>query len=294
MAMSSDQRREMFAKVKESVLGYTEEYAKRLPSGVPFTSARFVQAAIDTVQGNPDILGCFEGTIYYSIAMSAADGLLLDGKQATLQVKNKKRNQEGEWQCAYTPMVKGRISRMRRSKGLIAIEAHCVYTGDEFYRELGSTPKIVHSPCLDEKDTDNDGRGQRIGVYAMATFEDRHQEHVYLTTSDIDAIKSKAATQKVWDEWPGEMWKKAAVNRLYKWLDTDSEPGLVEGLEGLDELDVTEPTIGPAPDEPEPEEPTRRRHQTRGEAAAQVEPEPESDPEKEDKEDTETTGDLPI
>lgn len=57
-----------------------------------------------------------------------------------------------------------------------------------------------------------------VGAYAVAILENGERLKCLMGTNDLQKIKGKAKTKKVWDEWDGEMSKKAPLRRLYKML----------------------------------------------------------------------------
>lgn len=57
-----------------------------------------------------------------------------------------------------------------------------------------------------------------VGAYAVAILQNGEKPKCLLGKKDLQAIKSKAKTKKVWDEWEGEQSKKSAVRRLVKTL----------------------------------------------------------------------------
>lgn len=104
---------------------------------------------------------------------------------------------------------KGLIELAIRSGEVRAIKAVCVYSGDSFEYEEGSSPRLYHKP-----DVFADHRGELIGCYARAQLKNGSDQFEVMSEAEIQKIKpSKSA---IWDDHYGEMAKKTVIRRLCK------------------------------------------------------------------------------
>ena len=65
-----------------------DEVAKQLPKGID--PDRFIRTAITTVQMSPDLLDANRTSLFGALMQAAKDGLLPDGREATIQIHNTK------------------------------------------------------------------------------------------------------------------------------------------------------------------------------------------------------------
>ena len=112
---------------------------------------------------------------------------------------------------------KGFISRIKEIYPTANVKAEIVYAGDVFTVEkIDGKAKYTHkvaNPFANIKDM--------IGVYAYIQYTDKGKEYSFIETMGKDEvlkIKGKAKTAFVWNEWFGEMAKKAVIRRLCKTL----------------------------------------------------------------------------
>ena len=112
---------------------------------------------------------------------------------------------------------KGFISRIKEIYPSANIKAEIVYAGDVFTVEkVDGKAKYTHkvaNPFASIKDM--------TGVYAFIQYTDKGKEYSFIETMGKDEvlkIKGKAKTAFVWNEWFGEMAKKAVIRRLCKTL----------------------------------------------------------------------------
>lgn len=112
---------------------------------------------------------------------------------------------------------KGFIARIKEIYPTANIKAELVYAGDVFTVEkVDGKAKYIHkvaNPFASIKDM--------TGVYAFIQYTDKGKEYSFIETMGKDEvlkIKGKAKTAFVWNEWFGEMAKKAVIRRLCKTL----------------------------------------------------------------------------
>lgn len=112
---------------------------------------------------------------------------------------------------------KGFVSRIKEIYPTAQVKAELVYKGDSFTVEkVDGKAKYVHkvaNPFAEIKDL--------AGAYAYVQYVDKGKEFSFIETmgiNEINKIRGKAKTAMVWNEWYGEMAKKAVIRRLCKTL----------------------------------------------------------------------------
>lgn len=180
-----------------------------LPANV--TLERFTRVTLISIQQNPDILDADRQSLFRSVIRCAQDGLLPDGREAAFV----KFNVKGQEVVQYLPMIGG--YRKKAAEHGFSIEAHAVYSGDDFDYALGFSPTVTHNPpTLDIE------RGALIGAYAVATGPDGQKFLEVMSKGEIEDVRkvSRAATSEYgpWVKWPAEMYRKTVARRLFKQL----------------------------------------------------------------------------
>lgn len=137
-------------------------------------------------------------------------GIPVDKRQLAYVVKY---GSKIEYQIGF----KGFISRIKEIYPTAQVKAELVHTGDVFTVEkIDGKAKYTHkvaNPFAHIKDM--------VGVYAYIQYTDKGKEYSFIETMSKDEvlkIKGKAKTAFVWNDWFGEMAKKAVVRRLCKTL----------------------------------------------------------------------------
>ena len=177
------------------------------------TPERMARVAFSTVQRTPALLKCTPHSLVAAIVESSSLGLEIDGRGLAYLVPYGDR-------ATLIPGYKGLMDLAYRSGKVTSIYAETVHENDEFEYQLGTAPKLVHKPALNN-------RGPRIAVYAVAQMRDSDPAFVVLGTDEVEKVKkaSKAANKpdSPWKQWEDEMWKKTAVRRLCKYLPLSPE-----------------------------------------------------------------------
>lgn len=207
------------------------EIAKQLPTGVD--PDRFMRTVITTVTSQPELLEANRSSLFTSCMQAAKDGLLPDGREATIQIYNTKISVPGgpdQWiqKAQYMPMVRGLIKKMYEA-GCSKVDGYAVYEKDEFSFSLGDDPKILHSPYLGSDDP-----GPVIAAYAIVKLENGEIKREVMPRRDIEKVReaSKASNGPGWKNWYDQFAIKAVLKRVYKQV-----PGRSDEFEKVMEAD---------------------------------------------------------
>lgn len=218
---------QLVLKRKDEIASIEGDIKKMLPPTIP--SDKFIRTVQTALTLNPDLAEADKNSVLTSCMKAAADGLVLDGREAALVTFNKKQK-DGSWkkQAQYMPMVAGIVKRVRNSGEVSYLAAHIRHKNDTWKRSLGLDPNLIHEP-------DDDNPGEAVGVYAVCKFKDGSVDYEYMSKAEVEAIRkrSKSATSGPWvTDWE-EMAKKTVIRRLSKRLPVDSDVSRV--VERVDE-----------------------------------------------------------
>jgi recombination protein RecT len=205
--------------LKTQIARMQNEFAKALPGHI--TADRFVRTAqtaialtrnIEKVRNPQSLLA--------SCTKAAADGLILDGREAALVV-----DYNGDVQ--YRPMMRGLLKLAYNSGMMKSISVQIVCENDEFEYVLGDDERITHK--LDFKRP----RGEPYAVYAVAHMNDGAVMREVMTVEQINKIRDRSDAYRAfkagkikstpWSTDWEEMARKTVFRRLSKYLPSSSE-----------------------------------------------------------------------
>ena len=172
---------------------------------------RFLKTTWLAIRDNKELLNCDRMSLLGAVVKSAELGLELNtplglaylipyGGKATLQIG-----------------YKGMLNLAYRSPKIAVFEAEVVYEKDEFYYERGLNPVLKHIPS-EEKN-----RGEIKCVYAICRLTNGYSTFVVMTKAEVEEIRIKAKTSKIWNEYYEMMAKKTALKRLVKYIPAEAE-----------------------------------------------------------------------
>ena len=137
-------------------------------------------------------------------------GIPVDGRQLAYVIRYGNAIQ-------YHIGYKGFSAKIKEIYPTAIVKAELVYAGDVFTVEkVDGKAKYTHkvaNPFASIK--------SMVGAYAYVKYTIDGKEYSFIETmgkEEIDKIRGKAKTKYVWDDWYGEMAKKAAIRRLCKIL----------------------------------------------------------------------------
>lgn len=220
-------------KRKDEISAQASEFAKSLPQTIP--TDKFVRTMHTAIQLNPDLAIATLHSVMAGCLKAAADGLVIDNREATLTVYNvKKKDATGKetWvkEAVYVPMVTGIMKRVRNSGEVSRFNAFVVHENDTFKRTLGLDPTLIHEP-------NDDNPGKAKGAYAVCLYKDGALDYEYMTAAQILKIGGETKNANQYDPAKGksyeEWWRKTVIRRLSKRLPMSSD--LARVIEHVDE-----------------------------------------------------------
>lgn len=166
---------------------------------------KFTAIIYRAVQENQDLLTADRTSLLLACQRAAQDNLMPDGREGALILYGKLV----QWQ----PMISGIKKKM--SIAGFDVRAEIVYKNDEFLYEMGDDPKIIHRPAV------FGSRGDIIGAYAIGINQETGEK--YRETMDIEELNkvhnaSRGKNSTAWTIWKTEMFRKAVIKRLKKYM----------------------------------------------------------------------------
>lgn len=220
-----------------------------LPPHIPVH--KFVRAAHQAIRRTRSIEKCTVASIYDACERAATDGLMLDGREASIVV----RKERGVFVAKYEPMYQGLLKLIRQSGAVSNVRARLIHKNDHFKRILGDDERYEHEPVeLGEP------AGDIVGAYAIATLKDGEIVRDLMDREQLDGIRERSAgwqafkAKKIsdtpWNSDYGEMARKTVLRRLVKYLPKSTD--LLDAVYG--DGDIPMPSAPIKDDEPAAEE----------------------------------------
>lgn len=181
----------------------------------------FVRVVLNAVNQNPDLLGADRRSLLTSCTRAAQDGLVPDGREAVLNVRNTKVKRDGrdEWikLVVYEPMVAGYIKNLYEHPDIALVDAAAVFANDHFKFIRGDAPRLEHEPNL------TDEPGELIAAYLVVHLKNGQIKREVMPKRDIDKARAASSSNtqgasSPWVKWPDQMAIKSVIKRGSKQL----------------------------------------------------------------------------
>ena len=172
---------------------------------------------------------CTTESIYLGLIACAVTGLepgALKGEAYLVPYKNK-----GVMEATFQRGYKGVIKMALRSRGVKSIRSNVVYEGDVFEVDEGTANSIVHRPMFGN-------RGKEIiAAYAIAKLANGEQVFEVMDRDDLDAVRKAGSDSPAWRDWPDQMYRKAPIHRIGKFLQFDETWHIANALDNARTVD---------------------------------------------------------
>ena len=195
----------------QSVKQLLHQHSKSLVAALPKQIGvdRFNRIVMTSVQLTPGLLDCTPQSLLSAVLTCAQLGLEPDG------VRNMAHLVPFGKKVTFIPGYMGLMDLCMRSGFFKIIEAHIVYSKDDFDYAHGSAPFIQHKPAYQEAD-----RGEQIAAYCIAFFKEGGFQFRVLPMSKITEIqhRSPAGRSGPWVTDFDAMALKTAIRHTVKYL----------------------------------------------------------------------------
>ncbi len=196
------------------------EIKKALPSVI--TPERFTRMVLSAISVNPQLAKCTPQSFLGAMMSAAQLGLEPNtplGQAYILPYRNNGRN--GEIEAQFQIGYKGLIDLAYRSGEVEVVQAHVVYSNDEFECEYGLEPKLTHKPA-------NSDRGDAVMVYAVFKTKSGGYGFEVMSMDDVrrHAAKYSKAYSSSFSPWKTnfeEMAKKTVLKKVLKYAPLKSD-----------------------------------------------------------------------
>ena len=196
----------------------TGEIKKFLPSHIKVE--KFIQICNLAVLTKPELRDCDQTSLFSAFLACAKDGLVPDGREAFINVFNKK--------AQYQTMIDGLLKKIRQSGEVLSINARAVFDNDDFdyyFDEDGE--HIKYRPRLDGD------AGEFKLAFAYARLKSGELVVDVMSKKEIDVIrdlsKSSAYSSSPWKRFYPRMAVKTILHRIGKRLPNSSDiVGIIE------------------------------------------------------------------
>lgn len=191
---------------------------------MPVKPDRFLRMLHNAILRDPKIAEASTRSVYLEVMKAAADGLVLDGREATLT----RFNSRDGVQVVYIPMVAGIMKRVRNSGEIQAWTCEIVYAKEyetgRFNYTAAPEPKLHHEPIIVGE------RGEVVAVYSAVRLKDGTYHYEVMTIDQVRNImnrtRSKTKEGKIVGPWASdfeEMARKTVIRRHAKRLPVSSD-----------------------------------------------------------------------
>lgn len=193
------------------------EIKKALPSVM--TPERFTRIVLSALSTNPKLAETTPQSFLGAMMTAAQLGLEPNtplGQAYLLPYWNSKAN---AYECQFQLGYKGLLDLAYRSGEISVIQAHVVYSEDQFSYSFGLKPELKHIPAGEE-------RGEPVYVYAIFHTKDGGYGFEVCSIDDIRAHAqrySKSFQNGTWQTNFEEMAKKTVLKRVLKYAPLKSE-----------------------------------------------------------------------
>ena len=179
---------------------------KTLPKWI--TPDRMLRVVLTELRTTPKLAQCDTKSVLASVMQCAQLGLEPGGVLGHAYMIPYKTT------CQVIIGYKGLIDLARRSGEIISISARVVHKEDHFEYSYGLKDKLEHTPAHGD-------RGEPIYVYAVASLRGGGHAYEVMTVEDVNKIRDNVrylGKDSPWKTYWGEMARKTAIRRLFKYL----------------------------------------------------------------------------
>jgi recombination protein RecT len=214
--------------LRDQLARMTPEFRKALPGHI--TAERFVRTAQTAIAMTRNIEKVRNPrSLLAACSKAAADGLILDGREAALVI-----DYNGEAQ--YRPMMRGLLKLAYQSGEIKGLVVEVVRQNDVFRHR----PTNLSEPITHEIDHDGDRGAPRL-VYALAELKQGGIVHAVMSVADVNRIRDRSDAYRAYKadkikttpwatDWD-EMAKKTVFRRLSKYLPASNESRMHQAIE---------------------------------------------------------------
>lgn len=212
--MEPKQLRERTKSLVSTLEGRREEFERALVGRVD--PGLFIQMVAQAFLGDPKLQRCSFLSLYVGAMEAATLGLRIDGEEGTLIPYRDKDT--GTVDAQFQPGYQGYVRLMLRA-GAKKVESRIVKSGDDFSYGYGLEPWLRHTPAFSED------QGETTHAYGIVWLPDGEKQFEVMDLAELEKVRktSKAPNSPAWRSWTDQMYRKAPLRRLRKFVELSPE-----------------------------------------------------------------------
>lgn len=282
----------------QNLAAYFEKSKDKFASFMPADDVpKFMRVLNNAILRDPEIATASTTSVFLECQKAAADGLILDGREAVLTrfKTNKRQQQNGKWvdnwqtEVVYIPMIKGLRKLVYQSAHAASWNTGLVYQAEY---DAGRFDYTAEPPMLNHRPIIVGDRGPVVAAYSVVRMRNGAVSIMVMTRGALDAIKNRTKSRKKGDKGqPGEitgpwatdedeMFIKTVARRHFKSLPLGGKiDDAVTRIDGLYDYDQDTGEITEAEQRPAPKAVENKRKNSAAAklAAARPKPGPDAD-----------------
>lgn len=202
-----------------------QQYIKQMESGIAaalpsvITPERFTRIVLSAISSNPQLAQTTPQSFLGAMMTAAQLGVEPNTPLGQAYLLPYRNNKKGVTECQFQLGYKGMIDLAYRSGQVSTIQAHVVFSNDEFEYSFGLDPVLKHVPAKSD-------RGEPVYVYAAFRMKDGGYGFEVMSMEDVRAHArrySKAYDSGPWKTNFEEMAKKTVLKRVLKYAPLKSD-----------------------------------------------------------------------
>ena len=202
-----------------------QQYIKQMESGIAaalpsvITPERFTRIVLSAISSNPQLAQTTPQSFLGAMMTAAQLGVEPNTPLGQAYLLPYRNNKKGVMECQFQLGYKGMIDLAYRSGQVSTIQAHVVFSNDEFEYSFGLDPVLKHVPAKSD-------RGEPVYVYAAFRMKDGGYGFEVMSMEDVRAHArrySKAYDSGPWKTNFEEMAKKTVLKRVLKYAPLKSD-----------------------------------------------------------------------
>jgi recombination protein RecT len=167
---------------------------------------RFILVTLTAISREPKLQACGIRSVYLAALELAHIGLFPDGKEAAIIPYRGVAEPQPMWQ--------GIARLMRRSPGVLDVQAHAVFEGDEFLPQYGAQPNLIHVPKFSSQHVTHAYAIIWMQGVPHPTFEVAPREWI-----EKVRLSSRSPDSSAWSVWYSSTCRKVPLKRLGLYMD---------------------------------------------------------------------------
>lgn len=198
-----------------SIRKMESQFRVSLPTTI--SPEKFFNVSQTAVAQNPSLLEADRQSLYLAFLSCAQDGLLPDGREATVQIFNTNIGTKdgAKWvkKAQYLPMVYGILKKLHSTGEIASTSCDVVYEGDEFDRWTDES-----GDHLKHRQKIGGSNRKALAVYFIVRTKGGGIFMEVMTAEEVESIRSmsKSANSPAWKNSWSEMAKKVVIKRVAK------------------------------------------------------------------------------